>query len=271
MCILPSKVTGQKDPVIVLLRELTTEEGRRARNLFFAEGEELVNRAFDFGAVVHSVILSEKFASSEPAKALVNKASAYCTPVYTASEGLIAKVLQAKPTPECLAIVERRLVSLSQVFSADCPLLIMVEAGENADNLGMLLRSAEAAGVSGVVLAADTVDPFCRRAVRGSRGAVFALPLCIQKNPARVIEAARENGLQVVASSAWADTEYVHVDLRKPTLLIVGNEHRGISDVVRSMSDQVVRIPMLGRINSLNIAVAASILMFEAVRQQQLS
>ncbi|MDH7601041.1 MAG: RNA methyltransferase [Armatimonadota bacterium] len=262
-------MSGQKDPAIVLLRELTSEEGRRTKNLFFVEGQELVNRAFDFGASIRNIILSEKFAASELSAELLDKAAAANIPVYAASEGLLAKILEAKPTPECLAVVERRLVPLEQVFSGDDVLAIMVEAGENADNLGMLLRSADAAGVCGVILAADTVDPFCRRAVRGSRGAVFTLPICIQKDSARVIKEAHAHGVQVVASSARAEVEYTHPDLTKPTLIIVGNEHRGITETVRSLSDVVVRIPMLGRINSLNIAVAASILLYEAVRQRR--
>jgi TrmH family RNA methyltransferase len=264
-----SRVSGQKDPVIVLLRSLTTEEGRRANGLFFVEGEELVNRAFDFGASVRHVIFCEGFASSGVARAILERAGSAGIAAYTASEGLISKVLESKPTPECLAIVERRVVPLSQVLHGSCSLIIMVEAGENADNLGLLLRSADAAGVDGVVLAADTVDPFCRRAVRASRGAVFTLPICIQKESARVIDMARGNGVQVVASSARAETCYTAVDMTKPTLLIVGNEHTGISETVRNLSDEVVRIPMYGRLNSLNIAVAGSILLYEARRQRQ--
>ena len=136
------------------------------------------------------------------------------------------------------------------------------------DNLGMLLRSAEAAGVSGVVLAAGTVDPFGRRVVRGSRGAVFTVPISIQRDPAGVIEEARALGLQAVAASANADALYTDIDYTRPTLLAVGNEHTGVSDAVREVSDCVVRIPMLGRINSLNIAAAASVLLYEAVRQR---
>ncbi|MGQ9455225.1 MAG: TrmH family RNA methyltransferase [Armatimonadota bacterium] len=267
---LPAKLTGQKDPNILLLRELTTEEGRRARGLFFAEGEELAIRAFDFGVRVHSLILSERFVGSEGARILLGKAESVGVPAFTASEGLIGKILGSKPTPECLVVVERRVEGLSQVFEGCCPLVIMVESGENADNLGMLLRSAEAAGVSGVVLTADTVDPFCRRAVRGSRGAVFVLRIGIQRDSARVVAAARDSGLQVVASSATAETLYTQIDLTKPSLIVVGNEHVGISEAVRNMSDVVVRIPMFGRIRSLNIAVAASILLYEAVRQRRL-
>ncbi|MCX8052697.1 MAG: RNA methyltransferase [Armatimonadetes bacterium] len=264
----PTRITGQKDPIMTLLREITTQEGRRARSLFFVEGDELVLRAYDFGGPVHSLILTERFVTSAGAQQIVERAAALGTPVFTTTSGLLDKILQAKPTPECLAIVERKLAKLSDVFSKEKALVVMLERGENADNLGMLLRSADAVGVSGVILTADTVDPFSRRAVRGSRGAVFAVQICIVKDATHAIEEARTSGLRIVATSARANTLYTTTDFTKPTLVIVGNEHTGISDSVWECSDQVVRIPMMGRVNSLNVAVAASVILYEAVRQR---
>lgn len=261
-------VSGQKDPVVQLLRELTGEDGRKRRGQFFAEGEELVRRAFDYGGKVESLILTERFAVSPQAADLLERAAQARADIYTASEGLLAKILDAKPTPECLAVAERRVAALPDVFTADCPLIAMVEHGENADNLGMLLRSTDASGVDGVILAAETTDPFSRRVVRGSRGAVFTVPLCIQYDAAKPIAEAKKHGLQVIATSARTDVAYTAVDYTKPTMIVVGNEHIGISDTVRGLADSVVRIPMRGRINSLNIAVAASLVLYEAVRQR---
>ncbi|MEN6356622.1 MAG: RNA methyltransferase [Armatimonadota bacterium] len=262
------KISGQKDPIIKLLRELVGEDGRRRHALFFAEGEELVRRAFDYGGRVESVIFADKYSATPDSQALIERAAAAGVDSYQCTEGLLAKILDAKPTPECLAIVERRVVGLTDVFAGERPLVQMVENCENADNLGMLLRSTDAAGISGVILAADTTDPFSRRVVRGSRGAVFTVPLCVHHNSEKIIEHAHERGLQVIGTSANTDTPYTSVDFTKPTVIVVGNEHTGISDTVRRMADAVVRIPMMGKINSLNIAVAASVVMYEAVRQR---
>jgi len=262
------KATGQKDTVIVVLRELTTEDGRRRRARFAAEGEEIVKRAFDYGGRVDTLILAERFAADRKSGELIERARQAGAEVVTATEGLLSKVLEAKPTPECIAIVECRLASLDEMLRAPNALVLMVEHGENADNLGMLLRSTDAVGVDGVVLAADTTDPFARRVVRGSRGAVFAVPICIQHDAARAIDAAKKAGLRVVATSARSESPYTSVDFCKPTMIVVGNEHVGITDAVRERADSVVAIPMRGRINSLNIAVAASIVMYEAIRQR---
>ncbi len=263
-----NRVTGQKDPIIKLLRELVNEDGRRRNKLFFAEGEELVRRAFDYGGKVESVLFTDKYTQTPEAQNLLDRAVAAGADVYQSTEGLLAKILDAKPTPECLAIVERKVIGLTDVFAGENPLIQMVESCENADNLGMLLRSTDAAGINGVVLTGDTTDPFSRRVVRGSRGAVFTVPMCIHPSSAKAIDAAHEHRLQVIGTSANTDTLYTSVDFTKPTLIIVGNEHTGISGTVREMADSVVRIPMMGKINSLNIAVAASVVMYEAVRQR---
>lgn len=262
------KATGQKDPVIALLRELTTEDGRRRRARFAAEGEEIARRAFDYGGRVEALVVAERFAVDPKSAELIERAHQAGAEVVTAVEGLLSKVLEAKPTPECVAVVERRLTSLDDVLGAPNALVLMVEHGENADNLGMLLRSTDAVGAGGVILAADTTDPFARRVVRASRGAVFTVPLCIQHDAARAVDLAKKAGLHVVATSARSQTLYTSVDFCKPTLVVVGNEHVGISDAVRERADSVVAIPMRGRINSLNIAVAGSIVMYEAIRQR---
>jgi TrmH family RNA methyltransferase len=267
--IMVQKVKGQKDPIMKLLRALHNEAGRRKNGLYVAEGLELVRRAIDFGAQVRSLILTETFLASAEGGHIVDKAASAGIEVVSTTSGLLGKMLQAKPTPVCLAMVKRDIASLEDVLGTHTSLALMVEHGENVDNLGMALRSCDASGVDGVVLAADTVDPYNRRTVRGSRGAVFSLPIAVAVDPGTAIAHARAIGLQVIGSSASAAKDYYDVDYTVPTIIVVGNEHVGISSAVREMCDTLVRIPMLGKIHSLNIAVAASVLLYEAVRQRR--
>ncbi len=239
------------------------------RSRFIVEDKELVKRSFDFGSKIDSLILSDKFAASEDCRELVERARQINCPVYAASEGLLSKVLASKPTPDCVAIAERCTVPIDDIMTNQSTLIAMVENGDNADNLGMLLRSADAVGVDGVVLTAETTDPFSRRVVRASRGAVFTRPICIMHDSVRAINEAKNAGIQIIGTSAQSDIIYSELDFTKPSMIVVGSEHFGISDEVRNHADAVARIPMLGRINSLNIAVAASIVLYEAVRQRQ--
>ncbi|MEI6971986.1 MAG: RNA methyltransferase [bacterium] len=263
------EVDGQRDPLMQMLRDLQNETGRRKHDRYTVEEAELVRRAIDLGSPIEAVVASDVFVRSAEGRHLLDKAAAAGLDTCSASPGLLGKMLGAKPTPDCVAIVRRRLASLDSILSSPSPLIQMVEHCESADNLGMLLRSTDAAGTTGVLLTADTTDPFSRRTVRGSRGAVFTVPLCIVSGTADVFERARKLNIQVVAASATGDRSYDMVDMTRPTMLAVGNEHKGLSELARSAADVCVRIPMLGKIHSLNIAVAASVLLYEAVRQRQ--
>lgn len=259
---------GQKDPLIKLIRELQTQEGRISNSLFFAEGDELSRRAFEYGGNVRTLLLTEKYADSSSGKELLETAFERNTECVVCTSGLLGKILDAKPVPECLVVVERIDIGLRQALEYN-KFILMIEACENSDNLGMLLRCADAAGVDSVVLAGDCVEPFNRKTVRGSRGAVFTVPISIEKDTAEVIKQAHNLGLRVIGSSANCDLLYYDVDLSKPIVMVVGNEHTGISETVRNEADSIVRIPMGGHINSLNIATAASALLYECIRQKR--
>ncbi len=263
-----TRITGQKDEIAKTLRDLQSNEGRLRHNAYVCEGAELVRRAFDYAGGVTSVVLAERFAATDDGHALLVAAVQRNIRAYVSTEGLLGKLFDAKPTPECAAIVERRVLPIDQMLDGSASFLCMIEDCENADNLGMLLRSADAAGLQGILASQKTVDPFNRRTVRGSRGGVFTVPICVGVDPLAAILQAKEAGYSVVGTSANTESNYTAPDYTRPTVIIVGNEHVGMSEETQAACDRVVRIPMLGKINSLNIAVAASVMFYEVVRQR---
>ncbi|MEI6810328.1 MAG: RNA methyltransferase [bacterium] len=260
---------GQRDPRMQVLRDLQNEAGRLKHERYTVEEAELVRRAMDLGAPVETVVATDVFARTAEGQHLLDKAEAAGLNACSASAGLLGKMLGAKPTPDCVAIVRRKLASLDSILKAPCPLIQMVEHCESADNLGMLLRSTDAAGTTGVLLTADTTDPFSRRTVRGSRGAIYTVPLCIVSAAEAVFAAAKRHNIRIIGTSATATTAYDEVEYTGPVVIVVGNEHTGLSPAAQKAVDVMVRIPMRGRIHSLNIAVAASIMLYEAVRQRE--
>ena len=264
-------VSGQKDEVISTLRKLKKAPGRHKEGLYMVEGAELCRRALRYGAQLESLVCTEGFASSEEGRELLASLPSACL-AYVAHQGLIAKALESKPTPPCVGLARLEITPSEALISAEAvergALWVGVDEGELADNLGMLLRSAEASAVEGVLLGNGTVDPFGRKVVRGSRGAVFSLKMAIEPDLLSAVQAAKALGVQVITTSANTSALYTEVDFTKPTLFIVGNEHRGVRPALVEESDQCVTIPMLGQINSLNISVAASVVLFEANRQR---
>ncbi len=262
-------VSGLKDPVVKSLRKIKTAGGRAKEGLYLAEGPDLCGRALRYGAEIVALICAEGFATHADGLAL-RQSLKPGTPVYSCAEGMLHKCLEAKPTPVCVALVKREVnLWQPQAHLAHGPSLYLgVDRGDNADNLGMLLRTAEATGVTEVLLSGNTVDPWGRRVVRASRGATFCLPLSQAESSLEAVKQAQAQGIQVITTSAKAEANYTEVDYTKPSLLMVGNEHEGIDEAVVDQSDCCVLMPMLGHIHSLNIAVAASLILYEAQRQR---
>jgi TrmH family RNA methyltransferase len=269
----PIKIDSQRDPLVRLLQALTTPTGRAQERQYIVEGAELIRRAFTWGAQVQALAFTDATPLDAPdAEEIRAQALTQGLAVHQLSAGLMGKILGAKPTPPCVAVVARRVLTLADMIAAAPPdaLIIAADCMENADNLGMFLRSAEAAGVHGVLLGGVSVEPFNRKTVRGSRGALFRLPLCIAPDTLGAIQALRAAGFAVIATSAQAGAlRHTDPDYTGRVALLVGNEHAGLPAALSEAATCCVKIPMAGQVSSLNVAVAASVALYEAVRQRQ--
>lgn len=261
------RIDSQKHPVIQILRELQTEKGREHHQSFHVEGTMVVSRALDYGTKVRFVVCTDKFESSE----ILPATERLGVDVYQVTEGLMGKVIPCKPPPVIVASVERRLYDPLVLPDKANSVLMLIDRCENPDNLGMLLRSLDAAGIDGVALTSDSVDPFNRLCVRASRGSVLSLRLCLVTNPEQWLAQTQEKGFHVTASSAHGSKSVWDIDFTSPSVIVVGNEHTGVRDTIREIADSFVRIPMAGKMESLNIAVAGAILAYEAARQRAVS
>jgi TrmH family RNA methyltransferase len=157
--------------------------------------------------------------------------------------------------------------SLDDLSLASVPLVIVAEAVEKPGNLGAILRTADAAGVDALLVSDPRVDLWNPNVVRASRGALFSVPSLEAEN-AGVLAWLRSRQIQVLAATPSAQRFYTEVDMTGPSAIVVGTEDEGLSDFWLDNADQKVLIPMRGRVNSLNVSIAAALLVYEAVRQR---
>lgn len=262
------RIDSQKHQVIQMLRDLQTEKVRTETGAFHIEGTMLVSRALDYGPGIRCIIFTDKFLASTESESIQAAAEQAGISAYSVTEGLMSKIVPAKPASGVVAVVERRLHKPSELLDGENPLLMLIDRCENPDNLGMLLRSLDAAGVDGVAITSDSVDPFSRLCVRASRGSVLSLRLAIVSEPENWLAQAQEKGFRVVASSAHAAKNIWTTDFAGSRILIVGNEHTGVRQSIRDIADWFIKIPMAGKMESLNIAVSSAIMAYEAARQR---
>jgi TrmH family RNA methyltransferase len=229
----------------------------------------IVGRALDYSSNVQFVLFTDRFVDSPDSIPIISAAGKLGIKVYSATEGLIGKIVPAKPPTPVIAAVRRQLYNPSELLEGKNPLLVLIDQCENPDNLGMILRSLDAAGIDGVVLTSDSVDPFNRLCVRASRGSVLSLRLAIIDNPENWLAKAQKNGFKVIASSAHGSDIIWSADFTGPVIMVVGNEHTGVRQSIRDITDSFIYIPMEGKMESLNIAVAGAIIAYEAARQRR--
>ena len=157
--------------------------------------------------------------------------------------------------------------SLDDLKVGEVPLVIIAEAVEKPGNLGAILRTADAAGVDAILVCDPRVDAYSPNVVRASRGTIFTVPV-VETTSAQALVFLQKRSIQVLAATPSAGAEYTQQDLRTPLAIAVGTEDEGLSEFWLSQADLKVKIPMMGKVNSLNVSVSTALIVYEAVRQR---
>ena len=233
---------------------------RREEGLFVVEGQREIEHCIACGyEVVELFVLNTINYSGSIAPTFVTP-QVYEKMAYRGStEGIIA-VVRCK---------EHSLLTLCSSLSAKTrPLIVVLESVEKPGNLGAILRTAEAAKVDAVIVCDPLTDLYNPNLIRASIGGVFCVPVAVCTS-GECIAFLKEHGVRILTAQLQDSYEYYDYDMRHATAIVMGTESTGLTDQWREAADAPIRIPMLGRLDSLNVSVSAAILMYEAVRQRQ--
>ncbi|MGD9804578.1 MAG: TrmH family RNA methyltransferase [Hyphomicrobiaceae bacterium] len=265
-------ITSLQNDNVKFIRSLEMRKARRETGLFVAEGASLLLTARDNGWSPRMLVSGPGAAESSAATALNEWARAANADHLDVNAAVLEK-LAAKDNPQSvMGVFEQKWAPLSPAKSialshnaAIPPLWIVLEEVRDPGNLGTILRTADASGASGVILVGNTCDPFSREAVRASMGSIFAVPVARCEHAA-FISLARDWPGDVVGTHLAGRLDYRSADYRDPVLLVMGNEGAGLSEDAAAACGKLVRIPMAGRLDSLNLAVATALMLFELRR-----
>lgn len=256
-------------PQLAPYRTLRRQEEHRKQGIFVAEGEKVVRRLFESPLEVVSALMPEKWLRNlEP----ILQARAEMIPVFTAEKKLLESLTGFSMYQGLLAVgkVPSALPLESICAHAKPPtLFVAVDGLSSAENLGALVRSCLAFEVAALLVGETCTSPFLRRAVRSSMGAIFHLPIIESANLPDTLTSLKAAGIQCVAAHPAADDQRIrHTDLTRPTCLVFGSEGYGISSAVLHVCDFAAAIPMPRTVDSLNVASAAAVFLYETNRQR---
>jgi RNA methyltransferase, TrmH family len=253
-----------------LLRQARAVRDGKAPGLIFVEGLRLCEEALRSNLKIEAAVYSEEIAQKENAAGTIKELSKFADRIGVVSEKLLASISFTK-TPQGIVVLARRPHIDEAAFKTaqpDSPLLVVMHVINNPVNVGAILRTAEAAGVTGAIATANTADPFSPKALRGAMGSAFRLPIWIGASYADVLAWCEQRKIQTICADAHAAKVFTDVNWNAPSALIVGPESSGLSPEEISAAEEAVRIPMHPDVESLNVAVATGILLYEAVRQR---
>ena len=262
-------ITSLSNPTIVAIRKLLKPKDRRTTGLFLAEGLRVVGQALDSGAEIRQLIICPDLLISEYGQQLVDRARKLGIDCLEVNEPVFAS-LARKDTPQGIAaVIAQRWQALESLTPQKGELWVGLQAVQNPGNLGTILRTCDAVGATRLLLLDDCTDPYDPAAVKASMGSIFTVQLT--KTHAEAFQAwhAEHEEMVIVGTSDHAEEDYAQTVYPQTCLLLMGSERQGLPDEYVQLCTKMVRIPMEGSCDSLNLAVATGIILYQIYNQRR--
>lgn len=261
------KISSLQNPRVKQLVKLRDRRPRDEAGVFLVEGYREIRRALEKGVALQELYVAPEWFLGENEPALIAQAEAAGAKVFELTKEAFAKVAYRERPDGLLAVAPQWRRSLEDLKLPAAPFLLVVEAIEKPGNLGTILRSADAAGCDAVIVCDAVTDIFNPNVVRASTGVLFSVPLVVAEST-QVHAWLKAKGIRTAATTPHTTNIYTQTDLRGPLAVVMGSEQYGLSEFWMKGADVLVRIPMAGQADSLNVAMATIITLFEAVRQR---
>lgn len=261
-------ITSAQNPKVKKLLALQQKSSeRRKEGLFVVEGvRELLHClavGFEADTLFYCPALLDGMEGADEIYALTQKVRSF-----DVTADIYAKIAYRESTEGVVAEVKVKERTLDDLRLPENPLVVVLERVEKPGNLGAILRSADASGVDAVVVCDPLTDLYNPNLIRSSIGAIFTVP-CVACTSQACIAFLKQHGIRILTAQLQDSSLYYDTDMKCGTAIVMGTEATGLTQVWREAADAHIRIPMLGRLDSLNVSVSAAVLMYEAVRQRQ--
>ncbi|ASY61496.1 macromolecule metabolism [Sinorhizobium sojae CCBAU 05684] len=260
------EVTSLVNPVIKDIRALSHKKHRDETHAFMAEGLKLVIDALDLGWKIKTLVYAKAAKGKPQVEQVAARTVAKGGLVLEVSEKVISTITRRDNPQMVVGIFEQRYRALKDIQPQEGETYVALDRVRDPGNLGTIIRTADAAGASGVILVGETTDPFSLETVRATMGSVFAMPIT-RASAEDFVKWQKSAGVRVVATHLAGSVDYRTIDYRsRPVVLLMGNEQAGLPVELAREAGALARIPQAGRADSLNLAIATGIMLFEARR-----
>jgi TrmH family RNA methyltransferase len=258
------RITSTKNPLVKRIKALTVRDAREEEGRFVVEGIRMVEELFSSGLRVE-LLMYDPTLTGDRAQELLDRARAAGVQLIPASRNVIEAGSTVEAPQGVIAVAELPRPTSDGLLERPDLLLVVADRIQDPGNLGTIIRIADAAGVTGVVVTSGSVDPYNSKALRATMGSLFHLPV-VQLDVERAQARLGAAGVRVLVADQTGAVDYTEADYHPPVAIVLGNEGQGPDDRWQQAAGARIRIPLYGRAESLNVAVAAGLLLYEARR-----
>lgn len=262
-------ITSFANQNVKLIRKLEQKKYRQETGLFFIEGLRTVGEAVQTGASIDTLVIAPELLISDFGKSLLDHPVIQNVERIEVSAEIYQKLAHKEGPQGIGAIVKQDWQAIDHIQVDSGDLWVALDAVSDPGNLGTIMRTAESVGCRGIILLGHSTDPYDPTAVKASMGAIFSLELA-QSDWDSFRSWEKKNQLTIVGTSDSAKTDYQKIEYRCPLILLMGSERHGLPEEMQSACDHVVFIPMEGRTDSLNLAVATGVMLYEIYNQTRI-
>lgn len=255
-------ITSLQNPLVKQLRKLHRAKERRIQGVYLLEGTHLLEAACDAGRSLMTVCFTPNWQATHTA--LEHRLKQVAQRVEVVSPEVLAAI-STTVNPDGIVATDSRMAMPLPTFSS---LGIVLETVQDPGNLGTIIRTAAAVGAEGLLLSHDSVEPDHPKVLRASAGQWFQMPMAVSVDLLKDVLTYQQAGMQIVATLPTANQTYWEIDFCQPTLILLGNEGAGLTAPLAKLANHIVQIPLNAGVESLNVAIAAALMLYEAKRQR---
>jgi TrmH family RNA methyltransferase len=261
------KITSLANPKIKGLLDIKRRKGTDRHSPFLIEGPHLIEMALKRGSQINDVLFSAEFSSKENGQEFLKKLSKHTKNIFEVSEHIIARLADTETTQGIIAVSACRSLSLEGLRPGAGALIVVIDGVQDPGNLGAIIRTSDAAAADAVILLPGTCDAFMQKTIRSTAGSIFNIPV-IYADLQALLQWLRLNKIKLGVTSLDTDKTIFEERLVGPLALVFGNEAHGVSKEIINAADLLLKVPIFGHAESLNVASAAAICLYEAQRQR---
>lgn len=253
------------------IRDAVQIREKRAKfrhDAFLIEGPHVLEMAVNSGAGILTVFVGEAFISKKDHQGFLRRMARAAGEVFEVTEQVLGRITDTESPQGIAAVVSYQMQKLTEIALQKPPFIVVIDSIQDPGNLGTIIRTADAAGADAVVLLPGTCDAFMPKTIRSTAGSIFNIPV-VASDADALVDWLRERNIALAVTAGDAEEVIYHADLSGPLAMAFGNEARGMSIRLRKSAGTVLRIPIFGKAESLNVATAAAICLYEIVRQRQ--